>query len=554
KTALIEGIQAGKQTALTSILTELLDTQNEIIVSYTNAQVQNRLLAFEQEQEGKREMISAMIDAESQSRIVVFEADRTVRTELFNQYAETLLTNRILALEEDQRIRADLFTQYVETEIANRLKALETEQTTKGELFQAYADADLETKIAVFNEQVQNRIVKLTNLYETQRELVRLFDDANGLLTQVATGGEGSLSTNALAIALLKAEAYASSTELPGNMQFVLDNLFVSDAGELNTSVAGQTQDLAALVSVLSDRISALDDEIAKQSALILQNEDYTLLPEERGEGDPLFAAIQQKYLDLFALDELADLANGYSLDDEQNELGQAILTRYETLFGVGELADSASSLWEDSDLSAAIIQKYQELFGLEPLPQASAIFSTTTPIYQLITTEYPELFEAGSLETLTEELVQGTPLADTGEQQIEELVQLRGVELIPTYIANATPLNQAIQQLEDEILALEEVLESETARERQLTQARDLAWDTYTTLNNKVAELNLTLTAANSEVRLAAPAIPPIDPLPVASLSISLPLAAVAGFILAIMMVILADFMGRKPFLSRRG
>ena len=66
---------------------------------------------------------------------------------------------------------------------------------------------------------------------------------------------------------------------------------------------------------------------------------------------------------------------------------------------------------------------------------------------------------------------------------------------------------------LEQELLDLQEELEREQARQRELTQARDLAWETYQTLARKEAEVQVASQVQDTEVRFAVPAVEPERP-----------------------------------------
>lgn len=95
--------------------------------------------------------------------------------------------------------------------------------------------------------------------------------------------------------------------------------------------------------------------------------------------------------------------------------------------------------------------------------------------------------------------------------------------------------------------------LEAETAKQLQLTQQRDLAWDAYKTLSSKVAELNLTRAAASSEVRFGAPAVAPTETVEKINLVMGLAFSCAVGLAIAVIYALLATYLGLVPFLSRR-
>ncbi|MFZ1752854.1 MAG: hypothetical protein WBO46_14440 [Caldilineaceae bacterium] len=489
KQDIISSLQAGKQTAITTIVDEELQARRQIIVAYIAAQASNRLLAFTKEQESKQAIISALIDADTNSRLG--------------------------ALQKDREIRMRIFSQYVDAEIANRLVALEQEQDSKRAIFSAYTSADVQSKLAVFNEQVQERIKLLASYYDSKAKLTRLVDSAKALREQTVQAGEASAATNSLAILLLKSQAYATSTGLPGSLQITLGSV-----DEINSGAEGQVEDLDALIQALANRITELELAISLQSQKLLDNEGLEFLTPDPAENDALWTAIQQKYLDLFQIDQL------------------------------GTLADSVA---ENTALSSKIVDKYNELFGVSIVAQASTSISVTTPIFLEIQRQYPDLFAVDALAGLTDLVSTDNPLAMLGTERAKELLQLQGLEDLPSYTAAAEPLTQAIDRLESDIQTLQMRQEAETSRQQQLLQRRDLAWSTLTTLENKNTELSLSTVTVDSEVRLASPAVEPLFPTAGTGLLNTTMLAGIVGLMAAIFIVFFANFMGANPWLASR-
>ncbi len=111
----------------------------------------------------------------------------------------------------------------------------------------------------------------------------------------------------------------------------------------------------------------------------------------------------------------------------------------------------------------------------------------------------------------------------------------------------------QPLQAVVEQLRSTKAALEAEQARQRQLSQQRDLTWETYRTLSNKVAELNLTRAAATSEVRFGAEAVPPAKPTRRVSLVIGVLAAGTVGFFMAVILVSLLSFLGLSPLLTRK-
>lgn len=422
---------------------------NELVASVTS-----ELAKAQTEYEGAQRELEAFVaqnEVDKLNRLITEKKDIIASLQAGKQTAITTIVDAEL------QARRQIVSAYINARANNRLLAFQSEQRAKTRLFQAYSDADTAAKEAVFGEQVQARTNQLSTSYKTKAKLTSLLDDAKSLRAQAAQAGDASVSTNTLAILLLKSQVYATSVGLPGNLQVALDTV-----ADLNSDGQAQVADLDALIQALDTRILELELSIDSQSQALIDNAGYNFLESVRSEGDQLFAAIQQQY---------------------------------PTLFTVGDLANLSSQVADDN------------------------------------------------------------PLAVLGTERAKELLQLQGLEDLPAYTAAAEPLTQAIDQLESDIQSLEARQEAESSRRRQLAQRRDLAWSTLTTLKNKNAELNLSAVTVNSEVRLAAPAVEPIEPVVVGGLRLmtTTVLAGIVGLMLAVFVAFFANFMGGQPWLAGR-
>lgn len=438
KTSIIASLQTGKQTAIETIVDEELQARREIISAYIAAQTNNRLLTFSKEQEAKQEMLSMLIDADTRGR----------------------------------------------------LNALEQEQAANLLYFDAFVNAEVQSKLAVINEQSKFRIERLAYYYNAQAKLERLLRDAEILRAQAVQAGDASTDSNSLALLLLKAQVFAASSALPGNL-----TLNLGSVSDISANSQEQLTDIDALIQVLQNRLTGLELAIATQSQKLLSNEDYQFIGES----------------------------------------------------GLGMVGG------DDSPLAATILAQYEDLFSVGPLTQASTAISTTTPLFATLRQEYPDLFRIGDLAALTDSVADENPLAVLSAERAKELLQLQGLEDLPAYTAAAEPLTQAIDQLESEIQALQARQEAEDSRRQQLAQRRDLAWSTLTTLKNKNAELNLSAVTVNNEVRLASPAIEPIHPVVSVRLLTTVAIAGAAGLVLSVLLALFVNLMGGRPILARR-
>jgi uncharacterized protein involved in exopolysaccharide biosynthesis len=149
-----------------------------------------------------------------------------------------------------------------------------------------------------------------------------------------------------------------------------------------------------------------------------------------------------------------------------------------------------------------------------------------------------------------------GTPPVAAGpgvnEMALPPLPALAALEADVLTTLETSPLAADVIRLEEEVRALRALREQENANALQLIQQRDLAWEALRTVSSKVTELKLARAAAGSEVRFAAEAVAPIQPERGLSLLIVVAVAAAAGLMVALFVVFLANYQGRKPLFGK--
>jgi succinoglycan biosynthesis transport protein ExoP len=95
----------------------------------------------------------------------------------------------------------------------------------------------------------------------------------------------------------------------------------------------------------------------------------------------------------------------------------------------------------------------------------------------------------------------------------------------------------QSISELRQEILELQAELAAESSKQQKLSWSRDIAWETYTTLDSKTVEVQLAAQAQDSVVQLAAVAVVPhkaVSTHKTVNIGIALVLGLVVGVIIA--------------------
>jgi uncharacterized protein involved in exopolysaccharide biosynthesis len=89
---------------------------------------------------------------------------------------------------------------------------------------------------------------------------------------------------------------------------------------------------------------------------------------------------------------------------------------------------------------------------------------------------------------------------------------QLRDIDALILTLESRTgeKRGQSVDELQKEILQLKGEHVQESARERELKRSRDVAWETYTTLDNKTIELEVASQVQDVAVRVAVAATVP--------------------------------------------
>ncbi len=470
----------------------------ESFIAGDNARQVERLIAEKEAvitsiQTGKQTALQSLIDKEL-----------AARQEIAAAYINALAQNRLLAFEKEQDAKREVVTAYIDSEVETRLNAFFQDRQARLEIYDRLIAAELESVVTVFDEQVQDHLTQLRRRYEERQRLEALMSSAETLRNQVADGGNAAAVSNQLAVTLLKTQVFSSTATLPGNLQLNLD------AGlQEPVSADEQEADLDALISAIGQRLAVLTTEIEERSLSLAAGDGYQLL-------------------DTFTPEELAvtTSADGAGLqaaaDSTPQSLKDAIAARYQDLYNVGRIAETGQDLAVDSEL-------FDEIRSL-----------------------YPDLFRLSELSQLAEGETGESPLSLLGQSEAFQLLQFQSLDELGAYDAATTEINQTLATLEEELQNLRSQYEERTAREQQLVQQRDLAWTTFTTLSNKNIELSLSNTAANSEVRFAAPAVPPIEAIEETSLLMVVALAGLVGLMLAVFGVFLLNFMDKDPFLRR--
>ncbi|MEJ2750474.1 MAG: hypothetical protein P8183_21585, partial [Anaerolineae bacterium] len=132
-------------------------------------------------------------------------------------------------------------------------------------------------------------------------------------------------------------------------------------------------------------------------------------------------------------------------------------------------------------------------------------------------------------------------------ESNIESLsISFADVAPAELVIDENSPIQRQIAELGDNLLQLRAELTAQYAQQQELTQARDLAWNTYQALSKKEAEVTVAAESTGTEVRLASRSAVPDKPAGRSGLLMAV-VAAVVGGMLAVFGVT-AVYWWREP------
>ena len=111
---------------------------------------------------------------------------------------------------------------------------------------------------------IESREDMLSESYVTRRRLKNMLNNAMDIRSQIERGHQTSVASNALALMMLKTEAYASSARLLNALEVNFDNVVGNNGDETD-----QLTDVNALIATLQDRMEKVDLEIEKYEKLL---------------------------------------------------------------------------------------------------------------------------------------------------------------------------------------------------------------------------------------------------------------------------------------------
>ncbi len=462
---------------------------NEIYGSPQRAETQANVKLTKQEYEAAQQKLSQFI---AESRIEQSKRQVEDKTKILAglQDMRQRIISNTLGLEVSSS--SQLYAAYLQAQADNRILAFNKEQERKRLLVSAYIDAQTEGQVSVFAKQAKERQRVLDDAYLAQAKVDSFLRRARTLRDQARQGGDAG--STSVALLLLKAEiAGGFQPSQPSTPSQPSVNINPQKSQTESDPKAAKPQGSLDNLVILNNLTTPNSPQAQSNLSLNIDKID-TLVPANLTQDTEALVV---------------------ALDNQQNEL-KATIER------------QAQLLLSDTGLNLA-----------QPI--------TDTALMQQIKQKYPQLFEPGELGKLSEAVTSDNSLNRSALAVAEDLLQLKNKEKILDFYAADTALNRYINDLEKETRILESKVEEERSKKKDLERARDLAFETFSTLARKEAEFRVAAELPGTEVRFASSATVPTLPSQkaVTRKQLNLGLSSFMGFLFGVIFAFMLEYLG---------
>jgi hypothetical protein len=220
-------------------------------------------------------------------------------------------------------------------------------------------------------------------------------------------------------------------------------------------------------------------------------------------------------------------------------------------------LADAEATLGSlvshKTRLTELIAEANATIKATSALPFTTADIAADEELMAALTQNLDQLFTDGPLSKAVAGAIAAQPSGSVALSEAQQLLDLSGVSDQLASAAFFEPMADRILTLESEMRLLASQVEAEQSKTTAATELRNLRWESFKALNNKLAELTLTRAAANSEVRIGTNAVAPTVRGDRFSIVLAAGAAGMAGLILGIVIALISNMLGKKPWFTRR-
>ncbi|MBU6349311.1 MAG: hypothetical protein KGS73_04070 [Chloroflexi bacterium] len=617
KTNLIDSLQQNQLQVMQAYIEQQIAAVKQVADALLKQEIEAKTAAFEQEVAATKKVFSAALEQELRSAETVYntalEQELTAKTAVFEQELNAVKTVFDAALQQEVTAAETVYNTALRQELESTQTVLQTALDLELDSTRTLVNTALQQELAAAQKvlnisldqelaarselqwteesitarreliaaQFGDQLARLQQSYTTRQRVVRLLDDARSLLAQVTEPTQTAAASNALAILLLKSQAYnTAGVPTAAPLQLRLDDL-----AALSGSTAAQQAELQTLVGILQGRLTELDTSIAAQTQDLIGQDGFALIASDPESDAALLTALQEQGRMLFdmgllketgqpdllqlaqdnnmmetlvalPIQELLQRASESSLlNSASKELLQELLKRAREGTLVASIDESP---WPELLRRAQEGRLMAEMAGIPwqtLLAQTGGITLTTS----MAESPWKELLQRASegrlmdgmaavpWQNLLDQASENSLTTSVIDVQLQQLLALADDKSLLASMVTA-PLTAPVEELEAEVKALEAQLETVSSQRKQLESDRDLALKSLDALKNKALELQLANTALPSEVRFASPALPSLLPEQSISLGLVVVLAAMVGLMGAVFGVFLANYLGKTP------
>lgn len=200
----------------------------------------------------------------------------------------------------------------------------------------------------------------------------------------------------------------------------------------------------------------------------------------------------------------------------------------------------------QQSTINTTIEQQTQQLLNDENLAFHDP--DQATQLTAFIQKQYPKLFQLNDVSYVAANMNSQTPLSQSVLQLTQELLQLQDQSGEIPFSAEDTPLKPIVTALEKDMRELASQLEAERGKRQDLTRARDLSFEAYSTLARKMSEIQVADQLPGTEVRFAAYAVVPRKPANETERRLNLVLFAFLGMFVGLTLSFILEFSQTQP------
>ncbi len=316
-------------------------------------------------------------------------------------------------------------------------------------------------------------------------------------------------------------------------------------ANVLNLTVRGDTPAQAA-------RLANLWAQVAEQRINALYSQVVQSPTQANAQAQTARAAYLKAEQDLIAFLQQNDLAELERQIEQKKEI-LALLQRQQIEALEMQLQSRLDNI-NRLDLLLANIRALQVQLRTAPNDSAAAaalsnllvqvsVFTTGANVPLQLEIPMDDLRDAATpAQRLASLQALEAALRDLQQTWRSEVAALRSQALQAPDLLSAAVAGQdlmaAVQEMQAQVNALQSQLETQSDARRRLTDTRDLAWESFTALNRRAAEVSIASETTSTEVRLASTALPPSENAEPHTL-LNMALAAALGGVLALALIL---------------